>query len=110
MEILAVIVVIALLAAAAFVVVQRPTAGGLQRPRRAPFPRGGRRVRSNHPMAEVVVDHANATGDQEVIAAEQRMQAQARNVAASMQAEASRTEHQRAAEQMADGDGSDHRL
>jgi hypothetical protein len=52
-------------------------------------------------MTAAVIEHAEATDPQEVVAAEQRLRAQARQTAAPMQAEALRVEHQRAAEQMA---------
>jgi len=106
MDILVAIVVIALIAAVAFVVIQRRPggAGGLSRSRStSPLDRRGPRTRHSDPMAAAVAEHAEATDPQDVIAAEQRLKAQARQVAAPMQADALRAEHQRAADQMANG-------
>lgn len=105
MDILVAIVVIALIAAVAFVVIQRRPGGvgGLSRSRTAPLGRRGPRTRHSDPMAAAVAEHAEATDPQDVIAAEQRLKAQARQVAAPMQADALRAEHQRAADQMANG-------
>jgi hypothetical protein len=104
MEILVVILIIALIAAVAFIVIgqRRPGgAGGLRRSR-SPITRG-RSVPRNDPMAAAVVEHAQVTDPADVPAAEQRLKAQARQVAAPLQAEANRAEHQRAADQLADG-------
>jgi hypothetical protein len=53
-------------------------------------------------MATAVVEHAQAIEPAEVVVAEQRLKAQARQVAAGMQADANHTEHRRAADQLAD--------
>jgi hypothetical protein len=105
MEILVAIVLIALIAAVAFVVIQRRPGGvrGLSGPRPGPLDRRGTRTRTSDPMAAAVAEHAQVTDPAEVPAAEQRLKEQARRVAAPMQAEALRAEHQRAADQMADG-------
>jgi hypothetical protein len=55
-------------------------------------------------MAAAVVEHAQAMEPAEVVVAEQRLKAQARQVAAGMQADANHTEHQRAADRLADPD------
>lgn len=51
-------------------------------------------------MATAVAEHAEATDPQDVVAAEERLRAQARQVAAPLNAEAQRREHQRAADQV----------
>ncbi len=51
-------------------------------------------------MANAVVEHIEASGPQEVVAAEQRLREQARRVAAPMQAEHNRREQQRVADQV----------
>lgn len=113
MEIVVAILIIALIAAVAFAVIQRRPdgAGGLTRSRRGPVTRQGR-VPRDDPMAAAVVEHAEAIDPADVVVAEQRLKAQARQVAAPMQAEANRAEHQRAADQLADGGayGADPRL
>jgi len=85
MEILVAILIIAVIAAVAFAVIQgrrRPSATGVDR--RAASP--SRRAASAHPMADVVADHMQATGPQEIVAAEQRMHARAQQVAAGLHA------------------------
>ena len=52
-------------------------------------------------MAAVVHEHANATDPHDAVIAEQRLQAQAGQVAAGMQARAHQSEHQHAADQVA---------
>jgi Flp pilus assembly protein CpaB len=106
MEILVAILIIALIAAVAFAVVQRRPGGapGLGRSRTSPVAVRSRSVPRNDPMAAAVAEHAQAMDPQDVIVAEQRLQAQARQVASRLQAEALRTEHQRAADQLADPD------
>ncbi|MEA2189969.1 MAG: hypothetical protein QOI73_90 [Solirubrobacteraceae bacterium] len=91
MEILVVILAIALIAVAAYAILQRrrPGARGLPRPRAAA--RDGELVRRrgahSDPMAAAVAEHAQATDPGEVVVAEQRLRAQARNVAAGLQAD-----------------------
>lgn len=87
MEILVAILVIALIAALAYVVVQRRQVGapGVGRPRRSPVARRSRGVARHDPMAAAVAEHAQAMDPADVIVAEQRLQAQARSVAAGMQ-------------------------
>lgn len=85
MELLVAILIIAVIAAVAFAVIQgrrRPSATGVDR--RAASP--SRRAASAHPMADVVADHMQATGPQEIVAAEQRMHARAQQVAAGLHA------------------------
>jgi hypothetical protein len=104
MEILVAILVIALIAAIGFAVMQRgpAQARGRRHRRTAPI-RRARRVPRSDPMMAAVVDHAEAIDPADVVAAEQRLQAQAREVAAPLQAEALRIEHERAAAQMQRG-------
>ena len=86
MEILVAILIIALIAAAAYIVLQRRPGGAPQvgGPRASPLGRRDRGVRHGDSMAAAVHAHAQATDPADVVAAEQRLQAQARNVAASM--------------------------
>ena len=102
MEILVAILIIALIAAVVFAVMQRrPGAGrGLGRPRTSPLPRRDRGTARRDPMATAVAEHAEATDPQDVVAAEERLRAQARQVAAPLNAEAQRREDQRAADQV----------
>ncbi len=51
-------------------------------------------------MAAAVAEHAQAMDPQDVVVAEQRLRAQARQVAAGLQTEAHRSEHQRASDQV----------
>jgi hypothetical protein len=106
MEILVAILIIALVAAVAFAVIQRRPGGvrGLGGARTAPAAVRTRRPPRSDPMAAAVVEHAQAMEPAEVAVAEQRLQAQARQVAAGKQADANQTEHQRAADQLADPD------
>jgi hypothetical protein len=100
MEILVAVLVVALLAGLAFVALQRRPGGapGLRRPRAsAPSVRARRRPRTDS-MTAAVVEHAQVTDPAEVPAAEQRLRAQAQQVAAPLQAEADRVEQQRAAD------------
>ena len=102
MEILVAILIIALIAAVVFAVMQRRPAGGrgLGHSRTSPLSRRDRGTARRDPMAAAVVEHAEATGPHEVAAAEERLRAQARQVAAPLNAEAHRREHQRAADQI----------
>jgi len=89
MEILVAILAIALVAAIAFIVMRNRSArpGGLARsrtPADGGLPDRGV-ARRGDSMAAAVHDHAQATEPGEVVAAEQRLRAQARNVAAGMQ-------------------------
>jgi hypothetical protein len=106
MEILVAILIIALIAAVAFAVIQRRPGAvrGLGGPRTARAAVRTRRPPRNDPMAAAVVEHAQAIEPAEVVVAEQRLKAQARQVAAGMQADANQTEHQRAADRLADPD------
>jgi hypothetical protein len=90
MEIFSAILIIALIAAVAFVVLRRQPRGvpGVARERAAPLGRRDRGVRRADPMAAAVADHAQATDPADVVAAEQRLRAEARNVAAGMQGSA----------------------
>jgi len=101
MEIFVAIVIIVVIAAIAFAVMQRRSAGarGVGRPRSSPLGRRERGVPRSDPMASAVAEHAQAMDPQDVVAAEQRMRAQARQVAAGLHADAHRSEHQRAADQ-----------
>ncbi len=95
MVILVAILIIALVAAVAFAVMQRRQAGGvsgLQRPRTSPIGRRGT-VARHDPMAAAVAEHAQAMDPADVVAAEQRLQAEARNVNARMQAGSSPAGH-----------------
>lgn len=87
MEILVAILIIALIAAVAFIALRRQPRGvpGVGRRRAAPLGRRDRGVRPADPMAAAVADHARATDPAEVVAAEQRLRAEARNIAAGMQ-------------------------
>jgi hypothetical protein len=101
MDILVAILIIALIAAGAYIVMQRkrdaPTrVGGA---RGTPLPRRGRVSARRDPMAAAVAEHARATDPADAAAAEQRLQAQARQVAAGLQSGALHSEHQRAAAQ-----------
>jgi hypothetical protein len=88
MVILVAILIIAVIAAVAYAVWQRRQVGapGVARPHRSPVARRSRGVARHDPMAAAVAEHAQATDPADVIVAEQRLQAQARNVAAGMQA------------------------
>ncbi|MDX6688916.1 MAG: hypothetical protein QOG15_373 [Solirubrobacteraceae bacterium] len=88
MDILVAILIIAVIAAVVYAVVQRRQVGapGLQRPQRSPIARPGRGAARHDPMAAAVAEHAQAMDPADVVVAEQRLQAQARNVAAGMQA------------------------
>jgi len=92
MTILVVVLAVALIAVAVYAIMQRrrPGAGGLSRPRAAAGDGGlvTRRGAHSDPMAAAVADHAQATDPGEVVVAEQRLRAQARNVAAGLQADA----------------------
>lgn len=105
MEILVAILVIALLAAVAFAVIQRRPGGvaALTRSRSAPAGQRVRRAPHDDAMTAAVVEHAQVTDPAQVPAAEARLKAEARNVAAGLQADALRTEHQRAGDQLDDG-------
>jgi len=102
MEILVAILIIAVIAAVIFAVMQRRSAGarGLGRPRTSPIGHRDRGVPRRDPMATAVAEHAQATDPQDVVAAEQRMRAQAHHVAAELHTEAQRSEHQRASDQV----------
>jgi hypothetical protein len=101
MGLLVAILIIALIAAGAYIVMQRKrgTATRIGGARGTPLPRRGRISSRRDPMAAAVADHARATDPQEAMAAEQRLRAQARQVAAGLQSDALRSEHQRAAAQ-----------
>ncbi|MDX6689479.1 MAG: hypothetical protein QOG15_936 [Solirubrobacteraceae bacterium] len=105
MEILVAILIIALIAAIAFIVMQRRPAGARVAGARRPFDRHTRRNARRDPMTAAVVEHAEATDPHDVVVAEQRMRAEARRVAAPMQAEAQRVEDQRAADAVSGGGG-----
>jgi hypothetical protein len=92
MEILVAILIIAVIAALAFAVMQRRRVGtgGLDRPRNAPAGRRDRGIARRDPMAAAVAEHARATDPADVVVAEQRLRAEARNVAAGLQADAHR--------------------
>ena len=88
MEILVAILIIALIAAVAYAVMQqrrRTGIPGATRPHSSPLPRRSRTSARHDPMADAVAEHARATDPADVVAAEQRLQAQARSVAAGMQ-------------------------
>ncbi|MGH2840994.1 MAG: hypothetical protein ACRDKY_09250 [Solirubrobacteraceae bacterium] len=93
MEILVAILVIALLVAVGFAVMQRRPGGApvLGRRRTSPLPPRDRGAARRDPMAGVVAEHAQAMDPQDVVAAEQRMRAQARRVAAGLHAEEARS-------------------
>jgi hypothetical protein len=95
MEILVAILAIALVAAIVFIVMQRrpKRPGGLARTRTGAADAGlpHRGVARGDSLAAAVHDHANATEPGEVVAAEQRLRAQARNVAAGLQSDAPAT-------------------
>jgi hypothetical protein len=103
MDILIAILVVAVIAAAIIAVRQRGHAGarGLGRPRTSPLGRRGSRGRD--PMAAAVAEHAQATDPQDVVVAEQRLRARSREVAAGLEAEAQRSEQQRASDQVEPG-------
>jgi hypothetical protein len=107
MGLLVAILIIALIAAAAYIVMQRRPGGvgGVGRPANSPLPRRGRISARRDPMAAAVADHAQATDPQDAMAAEQRLRAQARQVAAGLQSDALRSEHQRASAQADAYDG-----
>ena len=85
MVILVAILIIALIAAVAYAVMQRrpARAPGVDRPRTAPIGRRG--VARRDPMAAAVAEHARAMDPADVVVAEQRLQAEARQVAAGLQ-------------------------
>jgi hypothetical protein len=88
MEILVAILIIALVAAVAYAVIQQRKRTGIAgpgRPHESPLPRRSRTAARHDPMADAVAEHAQATHPADVVAAEQRLQAQARSVAAGMQ-------------------------
>ncbi len=93
MEILVAILIIALIAAVVYIVMQRRSAGpgagarrsGLPRSSDSPLPRRSRASARQDPMAAAVQEHADATDPHEVVAAEQRLRAQAQQVAAGME-------------------------
>jgi hypothetical protein len=91
MEILVAILIIALIAAVVYIVLQRRSAGpgagarsGLPRSSDSPLPRRSRASARQDPMAAAIQEHADATDPHEVVAAEQRLRAQAQQVAAGM--------------------------
>lgn len=86
METLVAILIIAVLAAVAFIALRRRPGGmpGVDRRHAAPVGRRGRVGRPADPMAAAVAAHAQATDPADVVAAEQRLRAEARNVAAGM--------------------------
>jgi hypothetical protein len=91
MEILVAILAIALVAVLVYLVMQRrgPRAGGLVRSRaRADEGLPHRGVARGDSLAAAVHDHAQATDPGEVVVAEQRLRAEARSVAAGLQADA----------------------
>ncbi len=90
MGLLVAILIIALVAAAATIILQGRPGGirGVGRPAKSPLPRRGRVSARRDPMAAAVADHARATDPQDAMAAEQRLRAQARAVAAGLHAEA----------------------
>jgi hypothetical protein len=92
MEILVAILIIALLAAIAFAVRQRRPGGAQRLGGPAASPPGRRRgVGRADPMAAAVAEHARATDPADVVVAEQRLRAQARQVAAGLGAHAAAT-------------------
>ena len=106
MEILVVILIIAVIAAVVFALMQRRRATGaagggtgIGRSDASPLPSRSRAGASRDPMAAAVHEHANATDPHDVAIAEQRLQAQAGQVAAGMTARAHQSEHQAAADQ-----------
>ncbi|MEA2221461.1 MAG: hypothetical protein QOJ35_4087 [Solirubrobacteraceae bacterium] len=100
MDIFVAILIIAFVAAVAFAVVQRRRfrAAGLDRPHGAPVAGRGGGLARHDPMAAAVAEHARATDPGDVVVAEQRLRAAARDVASGLQADAYRSEHDRAAE------------
>ncbi len=86
MDILVAILIIALVGAVAYIVLQRRPRGapGVERPHSSPLGRRGHGVRHADPMAAAVHEHAQATDPADVVVAEQRLQAQARQVAAGL--------------------------
>ncbi|MDX6679491.1 MAG: hypothetical protein QOE31_3543 [Solirubrobacteraceae bacterium] len=108
MGILVAILIIAVIAALAFAFMQRRRATGAAGPG---LPRSSRAGRSRpvgarrDPMRDAVLEHANATEPHDAVIAEQRLQAQAGQIAAGMQARAQHSEHQHAADQVGASDG-----
>jgi hypothetical protein len=108
MELLVVVLLVVVIAALAFAVFQTRrqrdaiASNRLRRGTPSPLPRQSRRAR-RHPMADAVQEHAAATDPQEVVAAEQRLQAEASRVASGLKADAHRDEYARADDQVADG-------
>jgi len=90
MDILVALLIIALVAAIAFAVVRRrPSgAGRFEGPRASPLGRRHRGVARHDPMAAAVEEHARAMDPADVVVAEQRLRAEARNVAARLRTEA----------------------
>jgi hypothetical protein len=86
MEILVAILIIVAIAAIAFAVVRSRPANLRDLDRRRASPLGRRRggVARHDPMAAAVEEHARAMDPADVVIAEQRLQAQARQVAAGM--------------------------
>lgn len=106
MGILVAILIIALIAAAAYVAYtamqrkRQAAAPGIDHHRgAAPVGRRDRGAVGGDSMAAAVADHAQATDPHEVVAAEHRLQANARNVASGLQANANATEQRRSADQ-----------
>jgi|GEM_PF-3809907 len=90
MGILIALLIIAAIAGAAFFVLQRRPGGvrGLGRERTATVQTRAERVPRSDSMTAAVVDHAAVTDPRDVPAAEARLRAQARHVAARMQDDA----------------------
>lgn len=104
MEFVVAILIIALIAAIAFAVMQRRPAGTRGALSARPFGRRTRGIARRDPMAAAVVEHAEATHPADVVVAEQRLQSEARQVAAGLQAKAQPIEDQRVADAV-DGHG-----
>jgi hypothetical protein len=108
MELLLVVLLVIVIAAAAFAAFGARRQRGaiassrLRRGTPSPLPPPSRRAR-RHPMADAVQEHAQAMDPQEVVAAEQRLQAEAGRVASGLKADARRDEHARADAQVPDG-------
>jgi hypothetical protein len=99
MTILVAILIIAAVAGAAYFVIRSRRGGArdLRERRGAPTVRATREVPPSRPLEAAVVEHAQVTDPRDVAAAEQRLQAEARQVAASMNADARRVEADRGA-------------
>jgi hypothetical protein len=103
MGILVAIVVVALIVAVVVLVMRRrPARRPVDGDPASPLARRGWGARRSDPMAAAVAEHARATDPEDVLVAEQRLRERARQVAAPLKAEATRTERQRAADQSAD--------